>query len=141
MNKYLVILIDDKRKAYAKMLIDAAPEGYVCEIKEKNRTLEQNAFQWPYLEGFSKQMQWTVNGEKVWMNKDEWKDVLTCAFDGDINPRLATGFDGGVVMLGKRTSQFGKKRFAEWMEWLMAAAALKGIEPIFKTGMRWKRDK
>lgn len=140
-DKQIIFLIDKQRKEYAKQLIDAAQEGFVCEIKEKTRTLEQNAFQWPYLQGFSEQMQWAVNGEKVWMTKEEWKDVLTCAFEGEVNPRLAAGFDGGVVMLGKRTSKFGKKRFAEWMEWLIAAADLKGIKPVFKNGVRWTDNK
>ena len=72
-----------------------------------------------------------------WLTKEEWKDVLTCAFEGEVYPRLAAGFDGGVVMLGKRTSKFGKKRFAEWVEWLIAAADLKGIKPVFKNGARW----
>lgn len=138
MDKQIVFLIDDQRKSQAHMMIDAAPCDWVCEIKPPNRTLEQNAYQWPYLQGFSDQLQWPVNGKKVWMSKDEWKDVLTCAFEGDVNPRLAAGFDGGVVMLGKRTSKFGKKKFAEWMEWLMAAAALKGVDPVFKSGLRWK---
>jgi hypothetical protein len=37
-------------------------------------------------------------------------------------------------MLGIRTSNFGKKKFAEWMEFLIASAALKGVTPIFKQG-------
>ena len=134
----MVFLIDDQRKSYAKQIIDQAPNDYVCEIKEKTRTLEQNAFQWPYLQGFSEQMQWPVNGEMTWLSKDEWKDILTAAFERETNPRLAAGFDGGIVMLGRRTSKYGKKKFAEWMEWLIAAAALKGIEPVFKNGAMWR---
>ena len=138
MDKQIVFLIDDQRKSYAKQLIDQAPNDYVCEIKEKSRTLEQNAFQWPYLQGFSEQMQWPVNGEMTWLSKEEWKDILTAAFERETNPRLAAGFDGGIVMLGRRTSKYGKKKFAEWMEWLIAAAALKGIEPVFKNGAMWR---
>ena len=138
MNKQVVFLIDDQRKSYAKQIIDQAPNDYVCEIKEKTRTLEQNAFQWPYLQGFSEQMQWPVNGEMTWLSKEEWKDILTAAFERETNPRLAAGFDGGIVMLGRRTSKYGKKKFAEWMEWLIAAAALKGIEPVFKNGAMWR---
>lgn len=136
----MVFLIDDQRKSYAKQLIDQAPNDYVCEIKEKSRTLEQNAFQWPYLQGFSEQMQWPVNGEMTWLSKEEWKDILTAAFEKETNPRLAAGFDGGIVMLGKRTSKFGKRKFAEWMEWLIAAASLKGVEPVFKNGAMWRID-
>lgn len=140
MGKQIVFLIDDKRKSYAKQIIDQAPNDYVCEIKEKTRTLEQNAFQWPYLQGFSEQMQWPVNGEMTWLSEEEWKDILTAAFEKETNPRLAAGFDGGIVMLGKRTSKYGKRKFAEWMEWLIAAAALKGIDPVFKNGAMWQID-
>lgn len=140
MDKQIVFLIDDKRKSYAKQIIDQAPNDYVCEIKEKTRTLEQNAFQWPYLQGFSEQMQWPVNGEMTWLSEEEWKDILTAAFEKETNPRLAAGFDGGIVMLGKRTSKYGKRKFAEWMEWLIAAAALKGIDPVFKNGAMWQID-
>lgn len=65
---------------------------------------------------------------------EEWKDILTAAFENETEPRLAAGLDGGIVMLGLRTSRLGKKKFALWMEWLMAAAALKGVEPVFKNG-------
>lgn len=140
MDKQIVFLIDDQRKSYAKQLIDQAPNDYVCEIKEKTRTLEQNAFQWPYLQGFSEQMQWPVNGEMTWLSKEEWKDILTAAFEKETNPRLAAGFDGGIVMLGRRTSKYGKKQFAGWMEWLIAAATLKGVEPVFKNGAMWRID-
>ena len=85
-------------------------------------------------------MQWPVNGEMTWLSKEEWKDILTAAFEKEINPRLAAGFDGGIVMLGRRTSKYGKKQFAEWMEWLIAAAALKGVEPVFKNGAMWRID-
>lgn len=123
-------------RGLAKQAIEEAPDGYGVVIKEADRTLDQNAAQWPYLAGFSKQLQWPVNGQMSWLSEDEWKDILTCAFEGDINPRLAMGFDGGVVMLGKRTSKFGKKKFSEWYEWLMAAAALKGVTPVYKSPRR-----
>ncbi|WP_299078982.1 recombination protein NinB [uncultured Paraglaciecola sp.] len=141
MSKRIIYLIDDQRKKYAYECIQNAPEDYVCTIQERTRTLEQNAYQWPYLEGFSKQLQWCVNGEKVWMSNEEWKDVLTSAYEDDVMPRLAAGFDGGgVVMLGRRTSKYGKKKFAEWMEWLIAAASLRGVEPVFKNNAKKWRD-
>lgn len=135
-----VFFLNQQSRQYLKQCIDAYPDGYMVVFQEPSRTLEQNAYQWPYLEGFSKQLQWKVNQQSVFMIKDEWKDVLTSAFEGDVNPRLAAGFDGGgVVMLGRRTSQYGKKKFAEWMEWLKAAAALKGVKPVFKNGDRHGR--
>ena len=115
-----------------------APDGtHVVFDPEPGRSLEQNAYQWPYLDAFSKQLLWPANGEMVRMSPEAWKDVLTSAFEEEIKPRLAMGLDGGVVMLGKRTSQFGKRKFAEWMEFLIATAAMRGIEPVFKGGARW----
>ena len=92
-----------------------------------NRTLDQNAAQWPILEAWSKQKIWVVNGSKTRMSAEEWKDVLTSAFDGENSPGLAMGDYGGVVMLGRRTSKYNKARFAEWLDWLMAASHHAGV--------------
>jgi hypothetical protein len=62
-----------------------------------------------------------------WLNDEEWKDVLTATFEGETALRLAPGLEGGVVMLGRRTSRYGKKRFSEWLEWLNAASHHAGI--------------
>lgn len=111
---------------------EKSPLRVIVTNKEK-RTTAQNAAQYPYLVGFSEQLLWPVNGEMTRLTADEYKDILTCAFEKEVNPRLAAGFDGGVVMLGRRTSKFGKKKFSEWYEWLMAAAALKGVTPVYKS--------
>lgn len=100
-----------------------APDGYVVKVSEPTRNLEQNAAQWPILVAFSKQRQWPVNGQQCWLTPPEWKDILTSAFEKETRPRLAAGMDGGVVMLGRRTSKYGKKRFSEWLDFLHAAAA------------------
>jgi len=99
----------------------------VLEIKDEGRSSEQNAAMWPILEAFSRQLKWPVNGQMVHMTAEEWKDVLTCAFRGE-TPRLAMGLNGGVVMLGLRTSKFGKKEFSEWLDFLKATAAMRGVE-------------
>jgi len=94
-----------------------APDGSIAEFKDANRTLEQNAAQWPILEAFAKQKKWPVNGELCWLTEEEWKDILTAAYKKE-RVRLAQGIDGGVVMLGQRTSKFKKKEFSEWLEYL-----------------------
>ena len=107
--------------------VKTAPEGYCVTVSEPNRSLEQNAAQWPILQAFADQIQWPVNGKMVWMTDEEWKDVLTAAFKRE-TARLAMGLDGGVVMLGMRTSKMGKKQFSEWLEFLKATASIKGVE-------------
>jgi hypothetical protein len=125
--KQLFIMAHDTARANAVEAVRNAPAGYRVEIKPANRSLDQNAAQWPILSAFSKQMLWPVNGQMVKLTPDEWKDILTCAFEGDTNPRLAMGLNGGVVMLGKRTSKFSKAKFSEYLEFLHAVAADRGV--------------
>ena len=132
MTKQSFVLSHSEARIRALEAVRLAPDGYAVTIAERSRTIEQNAAQFSYLAGFSEQLLWQVNGVMTKLDALEWKDILTCAFEGDVNPRLAQGFDGGVVMLGKRTSKFGKKKFSEWYEWLQTAAALKGVTPVYK---------
>ena len=106
--------------------IMSASDGMRVEIKERKRSLDQNAAQWPILQAFAEQIKWPVNGELVTLDPEEFKDILTAAFFGE-SVRLAQGLNGGVVMLGKRTSKFTKKEFSDWLEFLHAAAAARCV--------------
>lgn len=125
--KQLFIMAHDTARANAVEAVRNAPAGYRVEIKPASRSLDQNAAQWPILQAFADQLLWPVNGQMVHLTADEWKDILTCAFEGDTNPRLAMGLNGGVVMLGKRTSKFSKAKFSEYLEFLQAVAADRGV--------------
>ena len=104
-----------------------APEGWCVTFQEPTRSLEQNDAQWPILEAFSRQLKWPVNGQLVTMTPEEWKDVLSAAFRRE-TARLAMGLDGGVVMLGMRTSKMTKPVFSEWLEFLHATAAARDVD-------------
>lgn len=106
--------------------VAAAPAGYVVTIKEPTRSLDANAAMWPILQAFSEQLLWPVNGRMVTMTPEEWKDVLSSAFRGE-QARLAVGMSGGVVMLGARTSRMGKKLFSEFLDFMHATAADRGV--------------
>lgn len=122
----LFILAHPEARRRAVQAIVHAPDGYVVTIKEPARSLEANAAMWPILQAFSEQLRWPVNGQMVNMSAEEWKDLLTCAFDQE-SPRLAAGLNGGVVMLGRRTSKMGKRRFSEFLEFLHATAVERGV--------------
>lgn len=126
MDKVVFVLAHDVARMRAIDAVRNAPNGYAVVIQESNRTLDQNAAQWPILAAFSEQLQWPVNGHHVRMTDQEWKDVLSAGFKKE-QVRLAMGLDGGVVMLGQRTSQFGKKKFSEWLEFLHATAVQRGV--------------
>ena len=125
-DKRIFVLVHAQARANAIEAVRSAPDGMCVTIRDVNRTLDQNAAQWPILEAFSDQLLWPVNGQMVKMTAEEWKDVLTAAFQRE-TARLAMGLDGGVVMLGQRTSKFGKKKFSEWLEFLHAVAAQRGV--------------
>lgn len=99
---------------------------WVLTLKLETRTQAQNRLMWPILTAFSRQLQWPVDGRMVTMQPHEWKDVLTAAFYGE-TVRLAMGLNGGVVLLGHRTRDFTKSKFSDWIEFLYATAADRGV--------------
>lgn len=113
-------------RANAVQAVQTAPDGYKVVVSEPSRTLDQNAAQWPILEAFSQQLDWPVNGERVKLPPEDWKDILTAAFQKEL-VRIAQGLDGGMVMLGMRTSKMGKKTFSEYLDFLNATAAMRGV--------------
>jgi len=93
-----------------------------------DRTLDQNAAQWRILGAWAKQKEWLINGKKTFLHENDWKDILTATYEGEIAPRLAPGLYGGIVMLGRRTSKYEREKFSEWLEWLTAASVEMGVD-------------
>ena len=98
----------------------------VITAREETRNSEQNALMWVWLQAFSEQLQWPVNGAMVKLEPEEWKDVLSAAYKQE-TARLAMGLNGGFVLLGLRTSKMGKREFAEFLDFVQATAALRGV--------------
>ncbi len=120
------IMAHDIARRRAIDAVAKAPEGYVVTVKEQTRSTEQNAALWPILTEFSEQLLWPVNGRMVKLEPEDWKHVLSAAFRKE-QARLAMGLDGGVVMLGLRTSKMGKKDFGEFLDFLGSVAADRGV--------------
>lgn len=126
MDKRKLILVNDDVRLRAMEAVRDAPEGYSVTIAPPGRSLDQNSLLWPLLECFSKQLLWPVNGEMVKLEPEEWKDILTAAFRQE-TVRLAMGLSGGMVMLGLRTSKMTKRDFSEFIEFILATAAQRGV--------------
>lgn len=131
----LTVIITDENRAYlanrAREAVLAAPTGDVLQIKPPSRTLEQNAYMWPYLTCFTRQLEWPVmmNGQwqKSKMSEYDWKDFFTGSFKGDMR-RMAMGMDGtGLIMLGSHTSGYNKKTFSEFIEFMNAFGAQQNV--------------
>ena len=136
MSETLTIELHNRPQAWAAIkgqlypFLAAVLQGghrWILTLKPETRSQAQNRLMWPILTEFSRQLQWPINGQMVTMDADDWKDVLTAAFHGE-TVRVAMGLNGGVVMLGQRTSKFTKAQFSEWIEFLYATAALRGVK-------------
>ena len=136
MAETLTVDLHNKQQAWSELKFKVFPflsvcfqanQRWVLSIKLETRTQAQNRLMWPLLTVFARELLWPVNGHMVKMDEDDWKDVLSAAFKGE-NVRLAMGLNGGVVLLGQRTSKFTKAEFSDWIEFLYATAADRGVQ-------------
>ena len=125
-EKRTLYLVNPAVRQRAKEAISAAPDGWQVTLREPARNLDQNAAMWPILDAFSKQLQWPVNGSMCHLTPEDWKDLLSCAFRQE-SARVAMGLNGGMVLLGLRTSRMGKREFSDFLEFLNMVAADRGV--------------
>lgn len=126
MSRRLFILAHSEARRRAVESVTQAPDGFHVEIREPKRNTSQNALLWVLLTAFAEQLDWPVNGRMVKMSAEDWKDVLSAAFRREQN-RVAMGVDGGMVILGLRTSKMGKREFGEFLEFVQSVAAERGV--------------
>lgn len=127
MTKRLFKLVHAQARQGAVQAIKEAPDGFVVTVAEPTRSLDANAAMWVILQAFADQLQWPVNGAMVWMTAEEWKDVLSAAYKRE-SVKVAMGLDGGMVMLGSRTSKFSVREMGEFIEFLGATAAARDVD-------------
>ena len=126
MSKQHFTLSHDLARRNAVAAVANAPAGHKVTVSEPSRSLDQNAALWGLLQAFSEQLEWPVNGGMAKLTAEEWKDITSAAFKRE-TARVAMGLDGGMVMLGCRTSKLSKREFSEYLEFLHATAAARGV--------------
>lgn len=124
--KRTFVLSHEEARRRAIECVRTAPDGYHVTVDEPRRSEAQNAALWPLLAAFARQLEWPVNGRMVKLDAEDWKTVLSAAFQSEM--RLAEGLNGGVVFLGVRTSHMSRRRFSEFLEFVRAVAAERGVE-------------
>jgi hypothetical protein len=112
-------------RAAAVAQIMSAPDGWVVSLREPTRTLDQNALLWPLLTDLARQVDWPVNGKVQKLKPEEWKDIMTASLKQE--QRVASGVDGGFVILGRRTSTMGKREFSDLIEVIRAFGSERGV--------------
>lgn len=121
MKKQYFVLSHDTARNNAVMACRNAPHGYVVEIKEKTRSLEQNSLLWALLTDVSRQVDWY--GRRL--SPENWKNVFSAALKKqDVVPNI----DGdGFVVLGQSTSKMGKREFGDLVEIIQSFGAQRGV--------------
>jgi hypothetical protein len=126
-DKRRFILAHTEARQRAIQAVKDVADGFSVVISPPTRNLEQNALLWKLLSAFSEQLEWPVNGKMVKLEPDEWKDILSAAFRQE-TARLAMGLNGGVVMLGLRTSKMSKREFSEFIEFIHSVASERQVK-------------
>jgi hypothetical protein len=125
-EKRIYTLADEAVRRRAMAAVADAPLTYRVTLEPPRRNLDQNALLWVWLTAFAERLVWPVNGAMVKLSPDEWKDLLTAAYRQE-SQRVAMGINGGMVMLGMRTSKMSKAQFAEFIEFVQSVAADRGV--------------
>lgn len=126
MDKQVFVLSHAAARRNAAQACASAPEGYRVEIKPRTRSLAQNDMLWSILTDVSRQVQFVVNGALVSVAPEEVKDILTAGLRRET--RMAMGIDGGMVLLGQRTSKMTVRQMTELIELAYAFGNEKGVE-------------
>lgn len=100
--------------AFLCQFIREAGRKVQITVADPTRTLEQNRLMWAMLGDLSEQLAWMVDGEKVFIDDEEWKTILTAGLRRDT--RMAKGIDGGTVLLGLKTSTMTKAEMSDLIE-------------------------
>ena len=106
--------------------IVAAPEGYVAEIKEVTRNLDQNAAAHAALTDIAKQVTW--HGKRF--NVLTWKRLTQASYLREIGEQveLIPALDGnGFDVIYEKSSQWGVRKFSGWLDWIYKFGAENGV--------------
>jgi len=123
--KRIYRLFSHRQRSEAINAVRSAPEHFVAEIKPRTRSLDQNSMLWRLLTITSKNVPWIVNGQKVMLSPEDWKDIFTASLHQE--NRIAKGIQGGFVMLGRSTSVMSISAMTELIEFIYNFLAEQGV--------------
>jgi hypothetical protein len=99
------------------------------EAKPETRSTAQNRLMFSVLTDISEQVKFVINGQYVKADVLDVKDILSAGLRRE--QRIAQGLDGGIVLLGMRTSKMTVGEMAD----LITLAHAFGDE----RGVKWSR--
>lgn len=118
-------LVHETARNGAASFCHSAPAGTVVRFSEPTRSLDQNAKLWAMLSDIAAQVEWHVDGRMSRLAPEDWKDILSAGLTK--SQRVATGIEGGFVMLGQRTSKMSVKEMRDLIEFAQFFGDSKGV--------------
>ena len=120
MNYPPLKLIDSRVRERAKIIIDAAPDGYVVRVSEPTRSLDQNARLWAMLADVSKAI---PDGRRH--TPEDWKAIFMNAAGWEV--QFVDGLDGRPFPSGFKSSRMSVKQMADLITFIMAYGDEHGV--------------
>lgn len=96
------------------------------QIEEKLSSDAQRRLMWSALGDLSRQVQWPVDGVMQWLDKDDWKHIMTAGLKR--HQRMAAGIFGGFVLLGQSTKKLLVGEEAELITIIHAFGDERGVK-------------
>lgn len=125
--KEFYILTNDAVRIHAIQGIKNAPDGYLVEIKPKNRSLEQNALLHVLIQKISSKVEWAGKKREV----DTWKRLLIAGWlraRGESIEILPSLDNHGIDVVFRHTSTLTIAEMSEFIEYIQAWAIEQGIQ-------------
>jgi hypothetical protein len=118
---YRTILSTDFARRRHCELTMKAPKGWVAELREPKRSLDQNDKMWAMLTDISRA---EPMGRKH--TPDDWKAILMNACGWEC--QFIEGLDGRPFPQGFKSSQLSRRQMADLITYMMAFGAEQGVE-------------
>lgn len=110
-NGHLIPLSSPYNRQRARQLIDKAPADYVCEVRPRTRTSEQNDKLWAMLGDVSR-----AKPEGRRLSPDAWKALAMHACGYEV--QFLNGLNGEPFPAGFRSSKLTVSQMSELIEFL-----------------------
>jgi hypothetical protein len=115
-----VILTNTFSRERFKRIVDKAPHGYIAEVREPTRTLDQNDKMWAMLTDISVAM---PEGRRH--TPDDWKCIFMNACGWEV--QFLEGLDGRPFPQGFRSSKLTKSQMGDLINFIQAYGDEHGV--------------
>ena len=120
MSRYQFTLSAKNRHMLSQKMLEL-PAGWRVTVQETKRTVPQNDRMWAMLTAVSTQLVW--HGQRY--SPNDWKDYFMHAMNGG---RFMPSEDGGMVPIGRSTSNLGKQEHSLLTEIIEGFADRNGVD-------------